>query len=271
MRGGDLAAFTFGAASAPSVLAIHGLTSNSHIWMPLGRALVGTAIPVAPDLRGRGRSRGLPGPYGIDEHARDMVAVLDHLGIDRTAVLGHSLGAWIAAALATARPDRVGSVVLIDGGLLPPILVPEEQFLPTALARQKKRFPTAHACYDWWRRLPAFEGGDVCDADLFAYANHDLAGEEPGLHSGVVEQAVREDAADLRPGIRKTQELQLPAGLLYPQLGQLCEPAVRWAQERPALRRAVGVPDVNHYTIVLGSKGARAVARIVNWAIEAAR
>ncbi|MDQ6731816.1 MAG: alpha/beta hydrolase [Actinomycetota bacterium] len=71
----------------------------------------------AVDRRGRGDSGELPPPFGIDAHVRDMVAVLDALELERALVVGHSLGAYIAAALAATHPERVTGLVLVDGGL----------------------------------------------------------------------------------------------------------------------------------------------------------
>ena len=78
---------------------------------------------LAPDLRGRAGSRDEPGPYGLGRHADDVVALLDERGVDRAVVAGHSMGAYVAALAAVRHPDRVTSVVLVDGGLsfpLPP-------------------------------------------------------------------------------------------------------------------------------------------------------
>src|SRR5690348_6070330 len=64
------------------VLAIHGITGNGMVWRSAVReATHGTQITVlAPDLRGRGGSAALPGPYGIATHIEDMLAVLDYVG-----------------------------------------------------------------------------------------------------------------------------------------------------------------------------------------------
>jgi len=45
---------------------------------------------LAPDLRGRGASAGLPGPYGLDVHVADLVAVLSYWGVERAVLAGHS-------------------------------------------------------------------------------------------------------------------------------------------------------------------------------------
>ena len=85
VEGGSLAAFRLGApgGGVEPVLAIHGITSSNASWVAVGRALGDRAALVAVDLRGRGESNVLPGPYGLEAHARDMLAVLDALGIDR--------------------------------------------------------------------------------------------------------------------------------------------------------------------------------------------
>src|SRR5581483_5457977 len=111
---------------------------------------------VAPDLRGRGRSNGLPGPYGVAAYARDLLAVLDAYDVGRGIVVGHSLGAYIVARLAADHPDRVTAAILVDGGLtIPGIAGVEPQtfiegFLGPALTRLKLRFSTRDAYREWW-------------------------------------------------------------------------------------------------------------------------
>src|SRR5690606_22066974 len=60
-----------GAPGAPTVVAVHGITS-SHVAWPLLAATMPHVRVVAPDLRGRGRSRDLPPPYGMPSHADDV-------------------------------------------------------------------------------------------------------------------------------------------------------------------------------------------------------
>lgn len=56
----------------------------------LGATRLGDADLYAPDLRGRARSVGLPGPYGVPAHVEDLLGLLDHLGQERALVVGHS-------------------------------------------------------------------------------------------------------------------------------------------------------------------------------------
>src|SRR5690606_9508333 len=77
---------------------------------------------LAPDLRGRGRSNQLPGPYGMPQHADDLAAVLDHFGVETALIVGHSMGAFVSVVLSHRHPERVSELILVDGGL--PLAVP---------------------------------------------------------------------------------------------------------------------------------------------------
>src|SRR3712207_2689502 len=92
--------------AGPAVRAVHGITATHMSWPFVARELSKEAQFIAPDLRGRGGSRELPGPYGMKVHADDCVAILDHLGIDKAVVVGHSMGGFVGAILAMHYPER---------------------------------------------------------------------------------------------------------------------------------------------------------------------
>jgi pimeloyl-ACP methyl ester carboxylesterase len=218
-------------------------------------------------------------------HARDMVAVLDRCGLERAVLVGHSLGAYIVARVAAEHPSRVAGVVLVDGGLTVPVsrdVDPQEfieGFLGPALARLRMTFATEEEYRDWWRRHPALAGGDVDEADLAAYADHDLVGEPGALRSSVREEAVRGDAAELFEMGEPAHRLSVPATLVCAPRGLLDDPnpmqpmelVESWVAEAPQLRRCVPVSDVNHYTLVLGRAGAAAVADEIAAAVARAQ
>jgi pimeloyl-ACP methyl ester carboxylesterase len=276
VEGGSLATFRLGRGD-PLVLAVHGITSNSQFWLPVARALGGHASLVAPDLRGRGRSAALPGPFRIGAYARDLLAVLDRLEIAQTVAVGHSLGGYIVARLAADHPERVRAVVLVDGGLTIPGLEQTDPqtfidgFLGPVLARLRERFPNREAYRQWWRAHPALTGGGIDDEDIVAFADHDLVGGEPELRSSVVEDAVRADADEMLQLGEAANRLAVPATLLCATRGLFDEPgpmqplelAQAWAADAPDRRRAVQVPDTNHYTLMLGQRGTRVVAEAV--------
>jgi lipase len=284
VAGGALALFRLGAGpgTAEPVVAVHGITANSHAWFAVDRALEGRAALLALDLRGRGSSSGLPGPYGMEAYARDLLAVLDACGLERAVLAGHSLGAYAVARFAADHPERVRAAVLVDGGLTSPELkhVDPEPFLAAflgpALARLELSFDTHEAYHDWWRAHPALAGSDVADSDLTAYADHDLDGSMPELRSTVVKEAVRADAHELfemgKPAHRLTVPVELlraPRGLQNnPEPMIAAELAAAWVAEAPDQRRVTEVPDVNHYTLVMGQAGARAVAQAIVRALQ---
>ncbi len=113
---GRIRARRWGDEGAPLLLCIHGLSANLTAFTALGERLAGPHRQVvAIDLRGRGRSEITPaGTYGIDNHARDVLAVADQLGADEFDVAGWSLGALICMRLALHAPARLRSVTLID-------------------------------------------------------------------------------------------------------------------------------------------------------------
>jgi pimeloyl-ACP methyl ester carboxylesterase len=116
VAGGALRVGLYGEGE-PAVLGLHGVTANHLCWAPVARALGDGVRLVAPNLRGRAGSGSLPAPYGMAAHADDALAVLDAAGIDRAVVVGHSMGGFVALVLAHRHPDRIGALVLVDGGL----------------------------------------------------------------------------------------------------------------------------------------------------------
>lgn len=268
--GGALAYGRWGDAADP-VVSIHGVTSSHLAW-----ALVAERLPglVAPDLRGRGRSAGLPGPWGMARHADDVVRLLDDVGVDRAVLAGHSMGAYVAVVLAHRHPDRVRRLLLVDGGLplpVPPGVPPERQIeavIGPAAQRLAMTFPDRAAYQEFWRAHPAF-ARDWSPA-VAAYVDYDLTGEPPRLRSSSSFDAVRADSADLQAGPdypAALAALHHPAALLRAERGMLDqpeplypEPVVEAASRAlPALAVST-VAGVNHYTITLSPAGADAVA-----------
>ncbi len=117
---GALRVLSFGDAG-DDLLVLPGITSPAAVWGFVARPLaVGRRVHVL-DLRGRGESPPAPsGRYGLGDYAADAAAVIQGLGLVRPTVLGHSLGARIAAALAVAHPGLVGRSLLADPPLTGP-------------------------------------------------------------------------------------------------------------------------------------------------------
>ena len=101
-------------AGQPWVCLIHGLGYGSWGWEPVVGPLAERFRVVTLDNRGIGASDVPPGPYSAAQMASDVVAVLDDAGIERSHVVGTSLGGMIAQELATRHPARVDRLVLVS-------------------------------------------------------------------------------------------------------------------------------------------------------------
>src|SRR5689334_19152564 len=102
-----------GTEGVPLVL-LHGLGVSGAVWQGIGRLLAPTARLIAPDLRGHGESDKPSAGYLPRDYVGDIAALLAHEPSRTLAVLGHSLGAVVAAQLAAERPELVSKLILVD-------------------------------------------------------------------------------------------------------------------------------------------------------------
>ncbi len=114
------------ADAADTAICVHGLTANIRAFDDLRDDLVAAGVQViAMDLRGRGRSEDSgPGSYGLPAHAKDIVAIAEHFGLERWHHVGWSMGALTGLELAALAGDRLQTVTLLDaaGGMDPAVL-----------------------------------------------------------------------------------------------------------------------------------------------------
>lgn len=96
------------------VTLIHGVGANLESWDAVAGRLAPHYRVLRMDLRGHGRSAPIRAALTLDDFAADVIAALDAAGIARSHVVGFSLGGMIAQAIALARPERVGKLVLIS-------------------------------------------------------------------------------------------------------------------------------------------------------------
>lgn len=264
--GGDLTVGVWG-HGAPVALAVHGITSSHLAWTVVADRLSGGAL-AAVDLRGRGGSAELPGPYGMVRHAADCVAVLDALDVSSTVVVGHSMGGFVALVLADRHPDRVNRLVLVDGGPPlppPPGGSPDEQVataLGPAARRLSMRFPDRAAYHEFWRAHPAFR---TWSPAIESYLDYDLTGTEPELRSRVSGEAMRQDFTDLHFGeapAHAWRALRHPAVFLRAERGMFDGPVPMYSKPDPIAARIPlrTISGTNHYTILLDDPGAAEVA-----------
>ncbi|XXY49976.1 alpha/beta fold hydrolase [Sorangium sp. So ce269] len=129
------------------VVLVHGMVGHAGFWeAPLSHA-AGRRRAIAMDLRGHGASEPPPGAdYAPSACAADVLAVLDALGLERVALVGHSFGTLVAIAAAAAHPDRIARLVLADppGDFTQlPAEIREQQLSPLLAALETDDWRTA--------------------------------------------------------------------------------------------------------------------------------
>lgn len=117
----DFALYYEDAGEGPALTFVHGFSANHLSWWQQIPRFADSYRCLAPDQRGFGRSTDTA-DVGVGAFADDLVALLDTLGVEETALVGHSMGGWTVASFATQYPERVRALVLsaTPGGLIDP-------------------------------------------------------------------------------------------------------------------------------------------------------
>lgn len=100
-------------AGTPLML-VHGFPLDHALWNETASLLDGDFDLILPDLRGFGASTTVETPYFMSDMADDLASLLDHLGIEKTALAGHSMGGYVALAFAKKYPQRVSGLALVS-------------------------------------------------------------------------------------------------------------------------------------------------------------
>lgn len=282
--GGDLTVARWGRGDR-AVVAVHGITANHRSWAPVAEELADEVTFLAPDLRGRGGSAALPGPYGMRQHADDCVAILDAFDLPAATFVGHSMGGFVVAQVAERYPGRLaGRLVLVDGGLPIPVPegIPQEQLVAAIIGPAKQRLSmdwgSVEEYLDYWRPHPAV-GEEWSDA-VEAYLRYDVEqGADGRWRSTVVEAAVEFDGTEaLRDPDAATalERIDHPTTFLWPPRGIMnqtpglypAELVEAWTQRLPHLESRF-LDDLNHYTIALSARGGKLLAEEIRRAAAA--
>lgn len=274
VAGGELAVFRYGADHGEPVLLIHGVTSSNRAFQLFADDLIARGkTPYAVDLRGRGDSNSLPGPFGMAQHAKDMLEVINYFKWHKPDVIGHSMGGFVVAALVGLYPDQVGRVVFADGGI--PLPMPPgmtiEQIMPLvlgpALARLSMTFESKDAYRDYWKPHPSFTRG--WSKELEEYVDYDLRNGKPATTA----EAVSEDSQDLfgnvdvERGLNNLKEeslfIRAPRGLQNEEGGFYQLPILELVKPQYPMLKIVSLDDVNHYEMFLHPFGSGQIAQII--------
>ena len=100
--------------AGPDVILVHGLAANRAFWYPLGTALAQQYRVTLYDLRGHGYSERPASGYTAMDHGQDLLRLMDDLGIEEAALIGHSYGGAAALEALLMQPQRFSHLGLMD-------------------------------------------------------------------------------------------------------------------------------------------------------------
>lgn len=270
-------AFGYWPGRGAPVIAIHGLTATYISYTGVAERLAGRRPLFALDLRGRGDSDKPEGPYGMVQHARDVAAAMQALGCGPSIIVGHSMGAFVATALAAQNPELVSGLMMIDGGYVPdlPVGVDPSQMLDATLALRisqlTRTYESREAFMDFWRGQPNFPTADW-NSWTEAFLDYEVAGETTvrpkasadGVRIDVAEAFKRDEI------IERLKSLRVPVLLLRAERGfEPQQPPIFPESMMPLFRECVPgmkeetISGTTHFTITLGERGAARVADLI--------
>lgn len=120
LRGFRMHVASAGDPDAPAVVLLHGWPQHWWMWRELIGPLATERRVICPDLRGFGWSEAPAGSYEKQVLADDVLALLDHLELDRVALVGHDWGGWVSYLLCLGEPQRFSRLLALN--ILPPFV-----------------------------------------------------------------------------------------------------------------------------------------------------
>ncbi|KQU79482.1 alpha/beta hydrolase [Mesorhizobium sp. Root102] len=220
----------------PALLLVHGFTDTSRSFSLLAPHLAGRRL-IMPDLRGHGASQAGQG-CAIADFADDIAGLIQCLRLDRPVVVGHSLGAMVAIALAGRHKELIGGLVVL-AGTLKPDFAPDHPLVAGVEALRDPISP-ADPFYAWWHACrpgvsPVFLAGLAKDASAMPASRW----------RAILEEIRRADLTDAARAVQ-TRALII-AGACDPLFGEAHLQALRSALPEAAFARAESCSHNPHW------------------------
>jgi lipase len=267
----ELAIWRSGSGQDPAIC-LHGITAQHRAFNAAARHLVSSRSIVGVDLRGRGDSEKPESGYGLEVHARDVIRVLDHLGLEDAVIVGHSMGGFVALQTAVSFPSRVRALVLLDSGWPRVEAAPEEmseeqkqeagaieEGLERAFRRLDMTFESPEDYLNFWFPNQNLRLDDL-PPDLADYYLYDLAQVEGGYSPKASRAAAEEDSSSVfsdAPTLEELRGVGCPVALVrasegfFPGADPLVSDDIRDAMAGALdLRSDTVVDGANHYTML---------------------
>jgi 2-succinyl-6-hydroxy-2,4-cyclohexadiene-1-carboxylate synthase len=232
--------------AGPPLLLLHGFTGSARAWDDLRAQLAPSRRLIALDLIGHGQSAAPPDParYTLDWCARDLLALLDSLDLERVDVLGYSMGGRVALHFALSAPDRVKTLILESAspGIEDPVERSNRSKSDDALAQRMLDRGIA-AFVDEWEQLPLLALQPHVPEDVRKRQHLLRLGNDP---AGLANSLRGMGAGQQQPLWSQLGELQLPVQLIVGERDtRYVATAQRMAAMLPHAELAV-VPSAGH-------------------------
>lgn len=275
-------AFGYSPGRGAPVVALHGITANHVGFIGIAERLAGRRPLFALDLRGRGDSDKPATGYGMAQHARDVAAAMRAMGLGPSLIIGHSMGGFVATALAAQDAELVSGLLLIDGGLAikPSGDAPANEHVRAALAERinqlVRTYESREAYRAFWKAQPTFPAADWSPW-IEAFLDYEVGRADAGRNSVVKPKALQAAViADLKEGVNTQEILNRARGLPVPVT--LVRAETGFTNTQPPLYPDSIMEEVRsytpnlqdrkiegatHYTVLLGHRGASEIADLI--------
>ena len=231
----------------PALLLLHGFTGSNAMWTPHLAAFEGFTT-VSVDLLGHGESDAPPTPnrYRMERCVDDLTSLLNHLKIERVAVLGYSMGGRVALQLALRAPGRLWALVLesTSPGIDDPAEREDRVRSDAALADEIER-NGIDAFVDGWQALPLF----ASQSRLSAAAREELRRQRlRNSPVGLANSLRGAGAGQEAPVLNRLGEIRIPTLLIAGALDQKYVALARKMSDALPCARTQIVSDAGHAT-----------------------
>ena len=158
----------------PPLVLSHGLSANAHSFAGLAASSLPNRL-IAVDLRGRGQSDKPDTGYSLEDHAQDVLGLLDSLALEQVILGGHSYGGLLTLYMAATYPGRVQKCIIIDSGLMAANV---RELIKPSLDRLGQVLPSWEAYREAVKNVPYWQG--YWDDHVEAYYRADVQTNEDG-------------------------------------------------------------------------------------------
>ena len=221
----------------PTLVLLHGFPLDRHLWDEVVPLLGDTFDVILPDLRGFGESTTIDSQSSMDDYASDIAGLLDKLEIQKAAIVGHSMGGYVALAFARLYPDRVSGLGLVSS-----------QVLSDPPERKEGRYKSAAevSANGIGSVVEAMTPKFTTDERLQSYARSSMERQQPAAYIGALRaMAERADSTPL------LSSFHFPVVIIHGDADSLI-PIDRAREVKAALPQAhlVEIPGAGHMPMV---------------------